>query len=110
MNMGTGEYQSVITPLLFAEAGFGVISVVFAFMAAKAFSGGKLASSILFVAIGAILMSIGHIVMAIDLYFHIDVFANLFGQVLGPILFRCVVAISLGTSIIGFYKLSKATK
>ena len=99
-----------MTLLLIMEAIFGLVSVVFAFLAAKAYAGGKLASAIMLIALGQILMSVGHMVMAWDSYANTNTFAMLFGKSLGPVLFLIVVAISLGASLLGFYKLWKIAK
>jgi hypothetical protein len=96
--------------LVMAEVVLGFVAAILGVLAARASYGGKLSAAITWIVVGLITMSIGHMIMAYDLLNGGNIMGEIFGALLGGILFRVAVIFSFSASIIGFWKLWRMTK
>ena len=100
---------SSIQTLLVIECVLGLVASVFGILAARASMGGKLSTAIMWIVVGLITMSIGHMIMAYDSFHGGDIMTTILGSI-GDIVFRIVVIFSFAASIIGFWRIWALTK
>jgi hypothetical protein len=86
------------------------LCVIFSFLTAKNFKGGKFGKGMTLVAWGFLVMAIGHLHMQIEHHFGINLFQNLLGQFGGQIAWYLALLITWGLSGFGFYTIYKMSK
>lgn len=90
------------------ELPFLITAVVFAFRVAAKLEGGAFGAGMFFLAWGFLVMAVGHLIMQIERFTHIDLFASVFGSTLGDILWIVVLAITWSLSAYGFLRIYRA--
>src|SRR5262245_56412488 len=92
------------------ELPFLLITVVFAFLTANALKGGAFGRGLFLIALGALVMAIGHIHMQVDQFFHFNLFATLFDITLGTWIWFIALIITWALSGYGFYSIYKVSR
>jgi hypothetical protein len=97
----TGFFGLLELPFLFT-------AVFFAFRVAAKLEGGAFGSGMLFLAWGFLVMAIGHLVMQIERFTHVNLLASLLGPTLGDVTWVVVLAITWSLSAYGFLRIYRA--
>lgn len=92
------------------ELPFLVVCVVYAFLTAGQMKGGKFGSGMNLLAWGFIVMAVGHLHMQIDHFFGVNIFNNIFGELLGGIIWVVALIVTWTLSALGFVRIYKASK
>jgi preprotein translocase subunit SecG len=92
------------------EIPFLLLAVVLSIMTAYEFKGGALGKGMMFLAIGLLVMAVGHIHMQLQKFLNFDIFDLLFGKIGGNIAWVIALIITWGCTAYGFYSLYKAGK
>lgn len=102
--MGSGNWFSLF------ELPFLLLGVVFAFITARSLRGGAFGTGMLFIAIGTLIMGVGHLNMMTDNLWGFNVFNLLFGNALGPVVFVVALILTWGFTGYGFYRIYRASR
>jgi len=92
------------------ELPFLLIAVFFAFRTAAAMQGGVFGKGMMWVAIGSTVMAIGHINLAVNSIWGINLINLLFGDQIGPIVFVIALVLTWAFSGYGFYLFYKTSR
>ncbi len=90
------------------ELPFLLIAVVFAFLVAGKLKGGAFGTGMSFLAWGFLVMAVGHLAMQTARFTGVDIFATVFGPVLGDAIWIVALAITWALSAYGFYRIYRA--
>ena len=90
------------------ELPFLLTAVVFAFLVAAKLKGGSFGAGMFFLAWGFLVMAVGHLVMQIERFFHVNLLALLFGSTFGDVVWVVVLAITWSLSAYGFQRIYRA--
>ncbi len=101
--MGPSNWFSLL------ELPFLLLGVVFAFITARALRGGAFGTGMLYIAIGTLIMGVGHLSMTANSLWGFNVFDFLFGNTVGPIVFVVALILTWGLTGFGFYRILKAS-
>ena len=102
--MGSSNWVSLL------ELPFLLLGVIFAFVTARSLRGGAFGTGMLFIAIGTLIMGVGHLSMLADDLWGFSVFNVLFGNVAGPIVFVIALILTWGFTGYGFYRIYRASR
>jgi uncharacterized membrane protein YuzA (DUF378 family) len=92
------------------ELPFLFIAVVFAFRTAQALKGGAFGKGMLLIALGALVMAIGHINMQMVSYWNFNLFTAIFGDSVGDVVWVIVLIATWLLTGLGFYFIYRAAK
>ncbi len=92
------------------ELPFLLIAVFFAFRTASALKGGVFGRGMLLIALGALVMAIGHLHMQVNAMWGVDMFGAVFGNTLGLVVWVVALVITWGLTGAGFYSIYKASR
>jgi len=87
-----------------------ILCVVFSFLTARNFKGGKFGKGMTYIAWGFLVMAIGHLHMQIEHHFGVNIFQNLMGELVGQIAWYLALLVTWGLSGYGFYSIYKMSK
>jgi hypothetical protein len=90
------------------ELPFLLTAVVFAFLVAGKLRGGAFGDGMFFLAWGFLVMAVGHLVMQIERFFHVNLLATLFGARFGDVVWVVVLAITWSLSAYGLQRIYSA--
>ncbi len=102
--MGPANWFSLL------ELPFLLLGVIFAFFTARALRGGAFGTGMQLIAVGTLIMGIGHLSMTANNLWGFNLFNFLFGNTLGPILFVIALILTWGFTGFGFYRILKASR
>lgn len=109
LTVGAQEYTLANLFGLF-ELPFLLIAVYFAFRTAQVLRGGNFGRGMALIAAGALVMAVGHIHLQLLNFFDINIFASIFGDVGGSIVWFIALVITWGLTGAGFYNIYRASK
>lgn len=92
------------------ELPFLLIAVFFAFRTARALKGGVFGRGMLMIALGALVMAVGHLHMQVNAMWGVDIFGAMFGSALGLVVWVIALIITWGLTGAGFYSIYKASR
>ena len=106
---GAGGYDigDIVSVL---ELPFLFIVVYFAFRTASSLKGGVFGQGMNYIAWGSLVMGVGHLHLQVQTFFDVNIFASIFGNVLGSIVWIVALVITWGLTGGGFYSIYKASK
>jgi hypothetical protein len=93
-----------------SELPFLLITVVFALLTANALKGGIFGQGMFLIALGSLVMAVGHIHMQVEQFFHYSLFTAIFGMEGGALIWFVALIIAWALSGFGFYSIYKASK
>jgi hypothetical protein len=99
---GANVYALVELPAL-------ALAVVFGFLTARALRGGRLGDGMALIAWGFLVMAIGHLHMQGEVLFGFNLFASLFGQTVGQLVWVVALVVTWTLTGFGFFRLYKAS-
>ncbi len=102
--MGSTNWFSLL------ELPFLLLGVIFAFITARSLRGGAFGIGMLFIAIGTLIMGVGHVNMIADDLWGFNIFNIVFGNALGPVVFVIVLVFTWGLVGYGFYRIYRASR
>ncbi len=102
--MGPNNWVSLL------ELPFLFVGVVFAFLTARALKGGAFGTGMLYIAVGTLIMGVGHLSMTANNLLGFDIFSFFFGNTAGPIVFVIALILTWGFTGLGFYRILKASR
>ncbi len=102
--MGPNNWFSLL------ELPFLLVGVIFAFLTARALRGGAFGSGMFYIAIGTLIMGVGHLSMTANTLWGFDIFKFIFGEAVGPIVFVVALILTWGFTGLGFYRILKASR
>jgi uncharacterized membrane protein YGL010W len=92
------------------ELPFLLIAVYFAFRTARALKGGVFGRGMSLIAVGALVMAIGHLHMQVLAFFDFNLFDEILGNVFGSIVWIIALIVTWGLTGAGFYSIYKASR
>lgn len=92
------------------ELPFLLIAVIFGFLTASALKGGIFGRGMSLAAWGFLVMAVGHLHMQVEHFFHLNLFAEIFGNAVGGLVWAIALIITWTLSGLGFYSIYKASK
>lgn len=94
----------------FLELPFLFIAVFFAFRTAQSLKGGAFGKGMLFIALGALVMGIGHLHLFIHAYTGFNLFNSLLGETIGEVVWVIALITTWVLTGYGFYSISQASR
>jgi hypothetical protein len=92
------------------ELPFLLIAVVFAFRTANALKGGVFGRGMLLIALGALVMAIGHLHLQAQTMWGLNIFGSLLGSTVGTAVWIIALMITWALTGAGFYSIYKTSK
>jgi hypothetical protein len=92
------------------ELPFLLITVVFAFLTANELKGGVFGRGMFLIALGSLVMAVGHLHMQVEQFLHYNLFAAMFGVNAGAIIWFIALVTTWGLSGIGFYTIYRVSR
>lgn len=92
------------------ELPFLLIAVVFAFRTANALKGGVFGRGMLLIALGALVMAVGHLHLQAQTMWGVNIFGSLLGSAVGTAVWIIALMITWALTGAGFYSIYKTSK
>ena len=94
----------------FLELPFLFIAVIFAFRTANALKGGVFGKGMLYIALGALVMGIGHLHMLVAAITGFNLFNSIFGKTAGEIVWVIALITTWVLTGYGFFSIAQASQ